>query len=185
RMLPPAARKQLEDLKQLAKLPPKERLAKWKQLAEAMPDVSGGLAEAMEAIDAIGAVVPAPAPTPRTPKPSTPAPSTSAPSGQPAQPGAWVVARDLSFGGFDPKRLDGSAFIRWAVAEARKADPDAVLFRIDVSGVGPDGRANLELPTLASSHGSLDLRFFSPARAKPDPSLPIGVPDRGKTCEFR
>jgi hypothetical protein len=54
-----------------------------------------------------------------------------------------------------------------------------------VSGVGPDGFANLELPTLASEHGSLDLRFFSPARAKPDPSLPLGVPEQGKTCEFR
>ena len=37
----------------------------------------------------------------------------------------------------------------------------------------------------AGRHGSLDLRFFSPARAKPDPSLPIGVPQRDKTCEFR
>jgi hypothetical protein len=99
--------------------------------------------------------------------------------------GPWVTAHDLSYPNYAPKRLDVSAFIGWAIAEARKADPDAALFRVDVSGVGPDGKADLSLPTLASDHGSLDLRFFSAARAKPDPSVPVGVPQRGKTCEFR
>ena len=105
--------------------------------------------------------------------------------GASSAPAVWSGSRELSFSGFNPRRLDVSAFIRWAIAEAKKADPDAVLFRIDVNGVGPDGFANLELPTLAAGHGSLDLRFFSPARAKPDPRLPVGVPEPGKTCEFR
>jgi len=176
-MLPPAARKQLAQLKQLAKLPPKERLARLKQMSKATSkDPTGGLAEAMEVIDAIGGTGGG-AGGGTASKPGTP--SASKPGG------AWVSAHDLSFAGFDPKRLDVSAFIRWAIAEAKKADPDAVLFRVDVSGVGPDGFANLGLPTLASDHGSLDLRFFSPARARPDPNLPIGVPERNKTCEFR
>ncbi len=172
RTLPPATRKQLEELKKLSKLPPAQRAAKLQQIMEAMQrNMTGGLAEAMEAIDTAGGS------TGSAPKPGATSP------GKPA--GAWVTSRDLSYGGFNPRRLDVTAFIRWAIAEAKQADPDAVLFRVDVSGVGPDGFANLELPTLASSHGSLDLRFFSPARAKPDPSLPLGVPDRDKTCEFR
>jgi hypothetical protein len=195
-MLPPAARKQLKDLKQLGKLSPKERQAKLQQIMESMQkDMGGGLAEAMDTIDAIGSTAPRPgkpssSPSSSTSPSSTPSSSTS-PSGTPSStpsspPGAWVTRRDLSFAGFNPKRIDVSAFIRWAIAEAKKADPGAVLFRVDVSGVSPDGFANLELPTLASDHGSLDLRFFSPARAKPDPSLPVGVPDRsGKACEFR
>jgi tRNA A-37 threonylcarbamoyl transferase component Bud32 len=177
--LPAGARKQLEAMKQLAKLPPKERLAKLKQMRGASQDLTGGLAEAVEAIEAIDATDGGGggAGTPR------PGASSAAPSSAP--PGAWVTARELAFAGFDPKRLDVSAFIRWAIAEAKQADPGAVLFRVDVSGVGPDGFANLELPTLASGHGSLDLRFFSPARAKRNPSLPLGVPEQGKTCEFR
>jgi hypothetical protein len=167
RMLPPEARKQLEEMR---KLSPKARLEKLKQITKGMPKgATGGLAEAMETIDAINAGA-----------------GTGTSTSKQARPaGAWVSDRDLAYAGFDPKRVDVSALIRWAIAEARKADPDAALFRIDVSGVGPDGFANLELPTLASDHGSLDLRFFSPARAKPDPSLPIGVPEPNKTCEFR
>ena len=177
-MMPPAARKQFEDMKKLAKLPPKERLAKLKQMTKGMQAAAAGdLAEAMEAIEAIdpGAAAPKPA-----------RPGTTPPGNPPPAPGKWVAAGDLSFGGFDPKRVDVSAFIRWAIAEARKADPGALLFRVDANGVGPDGFANLELPTLASQHGSIDLRFFSPARAQRDPKLPLGVPDRSdKACEFR
>jgi hypothetical protein len=198
-MVPPAMRKQLEEMKKLAKLSPQERRAKLRSLD--IPLDLSGLLEVVTAMDpgamsrkpaAGSGTQPAEAPDPDAPgagkpgagKPGASKPGASKPGvGKPA--GAWVTARDLSFAGFDPKRLDVSAFIRWAITEAKKADPDAVLFRIDVSGVGPDGTANLELPTLASGHGSLDLRFFSPARAKRDPNLPLGVPEQNKTCEFR
>jgi hypothetical protein len=59
------------------------------------------------------------------------------------------------------------------------------MFRIDVDGVGPDGRANLKLPTLASPHGDLDVRFISPSRGKRDPSQPLGVARHDFKCEFR
>jgi serine/threonine protein kinase len=188
--LPPAARKQIEDMKQLAKLPPKERLARLKQLARGMPkDLTGGLAEAMDTIDQAAGGGTGGTGTSGTGTSGTGGTGTSGGGGG-AKSGAsaaspWVATRDLAYPGYDPRRLDVSAFIRWAIDEARKADPDAALFRVDVSGVGPDGTANLELPTLASDHGSLDLRFFSAARARPDPSVPIGVPQRDKVCEFR
>jgi serine/threonine-protein kinase len=86
----------------------------------------------------------------------------------------------------NPKRVDVSAFIRFAVREAKRADPGAVLIRIDAPNVDADGFADLTLPTLASDHGSIDLRFVSMERGKRDPSTPIGVPHRDKrSCEFR
>jgi hypothetical protein len=60
------------------------------------------------------------------------------------------------------------------------------LTRIDVDSVGPDGMADFTLPSFASDHGSIDMRFVSMERGKPDPSLPKGVPFREKqSCEFR
>ena len=67
----------------------------------------------------------------------------------------------------------------------RKAIPDAQLIRIDTNGVGPDGHANLKLPSLASDHGSIDVRFISPSRGKRDPSQPLGVARHDFKCEFR
>ena len=63
--------------------------------------------------------------------------------------------------------------------------PDAQLIRIDTNGVSADGRANLKLPSFASDHGSIDLRFISPSRGKRDPSQPLGVARRDFKCEFR
>ena len=95
---------------------------------------------------------------------------------------------DFELGAFrtNPKRVDVSGFIRFAIREAKRADPQAVLVRIDAPNVGPDGFADLTLPTVASDHGSIDLRFVSMERGKRDPSTPVGVPVREKReCAFR
>jgi hypothetical protein len=62
--------------------------------------------------------------------------------------------------------------------------PDALLTRVEVSGVTPDGFADLTLPTLASPHGDIELRFISPSASKLDPKIPLGVPQE-RICEFR
>ena len=97
--------------------------------------------------------------------------------------GAWPTRHELSFS-LDPKRVDVAKLISFAIAQAKKEVPDAELFRIDADGVGPDGFANLSYPSVASKHGSIDLRFYSPSRSKRDPNLPIGVKQEWK-CELR
>ena len=121
-----------------------------------------------EASDALGADEPAEKPAPPPPT------------------GAWITNHGIDPpGGYDPERLDVGAFIPWAIAQARKAIPDAQLIRIDTNGVGPDGRANLRLPSHASDHGSIDVRFISPSRGKRDPDQPLGVGRRDFKCMFR
>ena len=104
----------------------------------------------------------------------------------PAKPRArtFVENRTLLLANWNPKKVDVSAFIAFATAEAKKAVPDALLTRVEVSGVGPDGFADLTLPTLASSHGDIELRFISPSASKLDPKIPLGVPQE-RICEFR
>ncbi|MDX2087057.1 MAG: serine/threonine-protein kinase [Kofleriaceae bacterium] len=101
----------------------------------------------------------------------------------PASGGGWPTRQGLSFA-LDPAHVDVAKLIAFAVTEAKRQVPDAELFRIDADGVGPDGFANLELPSLASDHGSIDLRFRSPARSKRDPDVPLGVKQKWE-CEFR
>jgi serine/threonine-protein kinase len=97
----------------------------------------------------------------------------------------WIESRALAMpGGWNPKHVDVGAFVKFALAQAKQAMPDAQLTRIGVNGVTPDGFANLELPTLASKHGDIELRFISPSHSKPDPKTPIGVPVELQ-CEFR
>jgi hypothetical protein len=97
----------------------------------------------------------------------------------------WVESKPLPPPpGWDPKRVDTAVFIAYALAEAKKAVPDAVLTRVEVDGVSPDGRADLTLPSHASDHGSIELRFISPSRMKRDPKVPLGVRVEWK-CEFR
>jgi serine/threonine protein kinase len=99
---------------------------------------------------------------------------------------AWVTNHSIDPpSGYDPEHLDVTAFIPWAVAQAQKAIPDARLIRIDTNGVSADGRANLTLPSLASEHGSIDVRFISPSRGKRDPRQPLGVARHDFKCEFR
>jgi hypothetical protein len=155
--LPPAQQKQLAAYKGLSKLPPAERMKRLRELSQQ------GFAT-MQASDALAEMEPQPTP--------------------PA--GAWITNHDIDPpAGYDPEHVDVSAFIPWAIAQARKAIPDAQLVRIDSNGVGPDGRANLTLPSHASDHGSIDLRFISPSRGKRDPSQPLGVARRDFKCEFR
>jgi hypothetical protein len=75
--------------------------------------------------------------------------------------------------------------VPWAIAQAKKTIPDAQLIRIDSNGVSANGRANLNLASHASPHGSIDVRFISPSRGKRDPSQPLGVGRRDFKCEFR
>jgi len=109
--------------------------------------------------------------------PSAPAPDQRDGLG----PDGWVVShRFKPPGTFDPKQLDPKKYLPFALTEAKKLVPDAVLFRIDAEGVAPNGRADIT----AVEHGSLDYRFISPSRAKRDPKKPLGAKQEWK-CMFR
>ncbi|HWJ54760.1 MAG TPA: serine/threonine-protein kinase [Vicinamibacterales bacterium] len=171
-----AYRKQLAAYKGLSKLPLAERAKRLRQLQEAM---ARGMTEAqgMAAVEA-----PDPAAIARAAGATTDDDAPAAPSA----PVKWVTNHSIDPpAGYDPEHLDVTAFVPWAIAQARKAIPDAQLIRIDADGVTPDGRANLKLPTLASGHGSIDVRFISPSRGKRDPRQPLGVGRRDFKCEFR
>jgi len=93
----------------------------------------------------------------------------------------WVTSREFAPPGkFDPKQLDADKYLPFALAEAKKMVPDAVLFRIDATGVTPNGRADIT----AVDNGSLDYRFISPSRSKRDPKAPLGAKHEWK-CMFR
>jgi hypothetical protein len=126
------------------------------------------------------------APAGPTPVPTPPPPTTTAPAKRAGSDTIWDERYDLPAFKFDPKKLNGNAFLKFALAEHKKADPDSVLIRIDMNSVAPDGTVNLTLPSMASSHSSVDLRFVSLERGKRDPSVPVGTPHREKkSCEFR
>jgi len=166
--VPPAAKKQLDELKQLRKLPPAQRAKRLRELQQQMTK------DLQQAADTLATDAPVEAPD-----------DTPPPAAKP-KAGPWVAGHQLAPFRIDPRRVDVSAFIRYAIAEAKKADPEAVLFRISIDGVAADGFANLELPSVASDTGSIELRFFSPSRAKPDPRTPIGVRSKQQlACEFR
>jgi hypothetical protein len=109
-----------------------------------------------------------------------PQPAASRPRAPGLGADGWVVSRRFSAPGFDPKHLSIEKYLPFALAEAKKLVPDAVLFRIDADGVYPDGHADIML----AEHGSLDFRFISPSRSKPDPKLPVGAKQEYK-CMFR
>jgi serine/threonine-protein kinase len=113
------------------------------------------------------------------------APAGGAPPAKGSAP-IWNGAYDMAGWKVNAKKFDVTAFIHFAAREAKKADSSAALVRIDVDGVGPDGMADFTLPSFASDTGSIDMRFVSMERGKPDPSLPKGVPFKEKqSCEFR
>jgi hypothetical protein len=175
--LPPAQQKRLAAYKGLSKLPPAERLKRLRQLTQQA--MAQGTAEAQGMPTGIEA--PDPAAIARA---AGAAADDDAPA--PSAPVKWITNRSIDPpGGYDPEHVDVTAFLPWAIAQARKAIPDAQMFRIDADGVGPDGRANLKLPTLASPHGDIDVRFISPSRGKRDPSQPLGVARHDFKCEFR
>ena len=115
------------------------------------------------------------------PAPATPT-APPRPAGKPAS--AWIEDSVLTPAGWNPKRVDVAGFVAFALAEATKAMPDAQLTRFAVTGVFPDGFANLELASLASPNGYIELRFVSPSHAKPSPGTPGGLPLE-LACEFR
>ncbi|MBX3157603.1 MAG: protein kinase [Deltaproteobacteria bacterium] len=180
---PPEVRAQMKQLEELAKLPPAERAAKVQELQRKLLE---------EALKTGITNIPSPPKTGSSggggktpPTPSVTTDPGGAPPVSPPSPGGWITSRPLAPPpGWDPKRADPGAFIAYALAEARKAVPDAVLTRVEVDGVSPDGRADLTLRTLASDHGSIELRFISPSHMKRDPKVPVGVPVEWK-CQFR
>jgi outer membrane biosynthesis protein TonB len=112
------------------------------------------------------------------PAPARPATGTS----QALGPDGWVrYTRLPGPAGFDPTKVATAKYLPFALAEARKIAPDAVLFRIDATGVFPDATANFTLV----NHGVLDYRFISPSRSTRDPSLPRGAKQPEARCMFR
>jgi serine/threonine protein kinase len=99
----------------------------------------------------------------------------------------WDGGYDLASYKVNAKQFDVTGFLKFAVAEAKRADPKAQLTRIDVSGVHSNGMADFSLPSsAASNHGSMDVRFVNLERGKPDPKLPKGVPQKEtQECAFR
>jgi serine/threonine protein kinase len=165
--LPPDQQKRLAAYKGLSKLPPAERLKRLRQLTQ----------QAMAGVEA---------PDPAAVAQAAGDDDDHAAPAAPSAPARWITNQSIDPpSGYDPEHLDVTAFLPWAIAQARKAIPDAQMFRIDADGVGPDGRANLQLPTLASEHGSVDIRFISPSRSKRDPKQPLGVARHDFKCEFR
>jgi len=147
------------------------------ELAQLPPDARKQLEAARQRIQRAGKQVKLAAPDAEDPDPAGPAVVKPA---KPPPVAGWVVNQALQPpAGWNPKRVDVDRFIAFALAEARKAVPDAQLERIDAEGVMPDGHANLTLADF-----SIELRFVSPSRMKGDPSVPIGV-EQKLECEFR
>jgi hypothetical protein len=175
--LPPSQQKQLAAYRGLAKLPPKERMKRLRALAR-----SGGLG--VPGLDALTQIPDIPTADP--PASDEPPPPVIPEPPPPPRTTAWITNTSIDPPpGFAPERVDVSAFVAWSIGQARKAIPDAQLIRIDADGVSTDGRANLTFATLASPHGSIDVRFISPSRGKRDPSQPLGVARHDFKCEFR
>ncbi len=104
---------------------------------------------------------------PTAPVKTTPAP-TKAPTPAPAT---------RRSGGFNPKSFNISRFLSSAERRAKARISDAVLIRLDATGVYPSGNADL---TLDKSF-SVTYRFASPSGAKRPAKLPMGVPYKS-TC---
>ena len=131
----------------------------------------------------------APTPVP-TAKPITPVKPTvaEAPPGAIDElhtPDGWLVRHALRpYDGYDPKNIDISAFLAFAIAQAKIAIPDAQLVRFDIDNVDATGHADLTLQTHMQMPGSIDARFVSKAHMPPDPNghKPFGYK---WACEFR
>ncbi|MBC7974503.1 MAG: hypothetical protein H7138_05910, partial [Myxococcales bacterium] len=188
--LPADQQNQLAAYRNLAKLSHKERVKKLREL-EKLGIPTTELAEAAPPDDPLTVAVaeafdPDAGPDPDAKNAAKPAANNVAKHDPPPALSAWITSHSIaSPAGYDPARVDVSKFIAWATVQAKQAMPDAVLIRIDTNGVSADGRANLTLPSLASDHGSIDVRFISPSRGKRDPAQPLGVARRDFKCEFR
>jgi serine/threonine protein kinase len=182
-MLPPELTAALKKYGKWSKIPKAERAKLLAKLTGAAALATGGVTDAARALGGNtpkkSAVAGAPATSGGTPSaPSAPSAPANLPAGVNAN--GWVVSRRFTPSGYNPKHLSVEKYLPFALAEAKKLVPDAVLFRIDAEGVYPDGHADITL----ADNGSLDFRFISPKRAKPDASKPLGAKQEFK-CMFR
>ena len=91
---------------------------------------------------------------------------TKGPNVGPAGPVVPALLRD-----FDPKHFDAIAYLPTATALAVAKLPDAQLVRFDITGVYPNGHADLTLP----AHGDASYLFRSPARSARPAGMPSNV----------
>jgi hypothetical protein len=179
-MLPPELAAALKKYGTWSKIPKAER-------ARLLAKLTGTAAAALNAGHDVNAALAGQRPA--KPGSTQTAPGSTAASTAPVAPanlppgldaGGWVVSRRFKPSGYDTKRLSVEKYLPFALAEAKKLVPDAILFRIDSDGVYPDGHADITL----AEHGSLDFRFISPKRAKGDTTRPVGAKQDYK-CMFR
>jgi serine/threonine-protein kinase len=167
-LLPPIARKDIDAAVKKygswSRIPAKERTRLMTKLAERSTALS------QQAANDINSALSGNRPTP---PPQAP-PQKQAPKGE--------LVENERFGvpNYNPRKLDIQKYLTYALAEAKKHVPDAVLFRIDADGVYPAGYADITL----EEDASLDFRFISPSRSKKDPSIPLGVKQE-MHCMFR
>ncbi len=90
----------------------------------------------------------------------------STPTSQPAAPTAQAKSFTLPID-YNPKKFDGAAYAKTALALARRIYPDAKLTRYDIENVYPSGLADLGLTDDDSSY-----MFRSPANS----ARPTGIP---------
>jgi serine/threonine protein kinase len=164
--LPPDVQQQIEDLK---KMPVGQRKKKIDDLNKQVGERVADLLDVEKDLGGGGGGTPTPPPAPKS------------------AGGIWDGSYDVAPYKINPKKVDVTAFIKFAVAEARRADPKAQLTRIDAGSVSSDGFADFTLPSsAASSTSDIDIRFHNHERGRPDPKLPKGVPEKEtQECGFR
>ncbi len=142
-------RKQMEQYKEIAKLPPDQQMAKAmelpEQLLEQMDDPTAGGAAPIAATGPLG-------------------------------PDEWFKNLTPVPGGpYDANKLPVDPYIRWAIDEAKKKVPDAELTWISVDGVYPDGHAD---PQLVEGYVDLRFLSPSRAKKQPNVPRGAKIKDR-------
>ena len=164
--LPPELRAAIKKYGGWSKIPKAERAKLMKKMGSLIGGITATAGAQVNQALAGGAAAAAPQPPPA-----------------PASPPGWFERHAVTPPGFDPKHASVEKFVAAAYAEAAKYVPDAQAWWIDADGVFADGHADLSLPSFASDHGSITVRFISKKRAEPDPSVPRGVPSK-RACGF-
>jgi serine/threonine protein kinase len=167
-LLPPELTAALKKYGKWSKIPKAERKRLLAKLAGSTAALTTGAASDVNSALAGG--------TPK--KAAVPSAPANLPAGVNAD--GWVVSRRFVPNNYNAKNLSVEKYLPFALAEAKKLVPDAVLFRIDADGVYPDGHADITI----ANNGSIDYRFISPKRTKGDPKLPLGAKQEYK-CMFR
>ena len=161
--LPPDLRAAIKKYGGWSKIPKAERAKLMRKVGSMVGAITGGAGAQINQALAGGAPAPAPAVA--------------------AGPTGWFTRHSFTPAGFDPKHASVDKIVAAAVAEAKKYVPDAEPWWIGADGVLQDGHANLTLPSFASDHGSITVRFISKSRMKGDPTVPRGVPQKMQ-CAF-